>query len=339
MTVLETPTDGTALRAPGRPDAWSILGTSIREATTAGEALDTAHLSNWDVRVLGSVTAKSATVSKDGVTINEIKMPDTRATVRTNPRTRETEYLGTVGRKYTPVQIEAYERVLDLARTESGAVFHKAGGYAGGRKFFISMSLPGTVRIGGVDEHDMHLTLFGSHDGSSSNSLHIGPTRLDCGNMQRLIIAGAPHKVSVPHTASALKKLVTLEKELAILFDWQDAFEREADRLLNTPLTLGQFENLVTGRDLWPVPTSPTTQTRRNYEQRMATLRGLFESAGTQESIRGTAWAGWNAVGEYLDHFTKAKSNSLRAARSLADTGTVTKKKTSAYRALLSLAA
>ncbi|MER0477135.1 DUF932 domain-containing protein [Streptomyces sp. Edi2] len=339
MTVLEIPTNGTALRAPGRKDAWTILGTDVSEANTAREALEMADMRDWDVRLLGDVTAKYTEIHEDGVTTHEVKMPDTRATVRTNPRTGGTEYLGTVGRKYTPVQIEAYEKVLDLARTESGAVFHKAGAYAGGTKFFISMSLPGSTRIGGVDLHHAHLTLFGSHDGSSSNSLHIGQTRLDCGNMQRLIIAGAKHKVSVPHTASALKKLVTLEHELAVLFDWQDAFEREAERMINTPLSLGQFEKLVTSRDLWPIPTSPTTRTRKNYETRMDTLRGLFENAATQESIRGTAWAGWNAIGEYLDHYAKAKDLSARAARSLADIGDVTKKKTAAHRQLLALAA
>lgn len=339
MTVLEIPTTGTALRAPGRKDAWTILGADVSEANTAREALEMADLRDWDVRLMGNVTASEVTIHDDGVTATEVKMPDTRATVRTNPRTGGTEYLSAVGRKYTPVQIEAYENVLDLARRESGAVFHKAGAYDGGRKFFISMSLPGTVRIGGVDEHNMHLTLFGSHDGSSANSLHIGPTRLDCGNMQRIIIAGAKHKVSVPHTASALDKLVSLESELAVLFDWQDAFEREAERMLNTPLSLGQFEQLVTSRDLWPIPTSPTTRTRKNYEARMNTLRSLFENADTQESIRGTAWAGWNAIGEYLDHYAKANSLSVRAARSLSDVGAVTKKKTAAHRQLLALAA
>ncbi|MCX4826619.1 DUF945 domain-containing protein [Streptomyces sp. NBC_01142] len=339
MTVLEIPTNGTALRAPGRKDAWSILGASVSEANTAREALEMADLRDWNVRLMGNVTATEVTIHEDGVSATEVKMPDTRATVRTNPRTNATEYLSAVGRKYTPVQIEAYENVLDLARRESGAVFHKAGAYDNGKKFFISMSLPGTMRIGGVDEHNMHLTLFGSHDGSSANSLHIGPTRLDCGNMQRIIIAGAKHKVSVPHTSSALDKLVTLENELAVLFDWQDAFEREAERMLNTPLAMGQFEKLVTSRDLWPVPTSPTTRTRKNYEQRMTTLRNLFENAATQESIRGTAWAGWNAIGEYLDHYAKANSVSARAARSLSDIGAVTKKKTAAHRQLLALAA
>ncbi|MCX4784109.1 MULTISPECIES: DUF932 domain-containing protein [unclassified Streptomyces] len=332
MTVLEIPTAGTALRAPGRPDAWSILGTGVQGARNASEALDLAHLSNWNVRVWDDVNVTR--VDETGVT--SLKMSDTRATVRTNPLTQQAEYVGTVGTQYTPVQIDDHEDVLDMFGRESGATFHKAGAYGkNGSKFFVSMVLPEVIRIGGFDEHRMHLTLFGSHDGSSANSFHIGPTRLDCGNMQRFIIAGAQHKYSIPHTVSAPTKIREVHKALATLFDWQAAFEREANRLLNTPLTLEQFEKVASG--LWDSPATKRQLT--NYEARMSTLRALFLNADTQESIRGTAWAGWNAIGEYLDHHGRANSAALRAARSLSDTGAVTGRKTSAFNQLFALAA
>ncbi|MFF9785650.1 DUF932 domain-containing protein [Streptomyces nigrescens] len=332
MTVLEIPTAGTALRAPGRPDAWSILGTGIQSATSAQEALDMAHLSNWNVRVWDEVNATRF----DGTGVTTLKMPDTRATVRTNPVTGQEEYIGAVGTQYTPVQIDDHKDVLDMFGRESGATFHKAGAYGrNGGKFFVSMVLPKVIRIGSFDKHRMHLTLFGSHDGSSSNSFHIGPTRLDCGNMQRIIIKGATHKYSIPHTASAPVKIREVHKALATLFDWQDAFEREANRLLNMPLTLGQFEKIASS--LWDSPATKRQQT--NYETRMSALRGLFLNADTQQSIRGTAWAGWNAIGEYLDHYARANSSTLRAARSLADTGAVTKRKTAAFNQFFALAA
>ncbi|OEV12590.1 hypothetical protein AN218_07590 [Streptomyces nanshensis] len=318
---------------PSRPNAWTILGTSVQSADTAAEALDMANMRGWNVRLLGDVNATC--VDETGVTT--LKMPDTRANVRTNPITGETEYLGKVGRKYNPVDIEEHEDVLDMIRRESDATFHRAGAYDNGRRFFISMTLPEVLRIGGFDQHQMHVTLFGSHDASSSNSFHIGPTRLDCGNMQRFIIKGAQHSYSIPHTASAQVKIAEVHKALATLFDWQDAFEREANRMLNTPVSLGQFETLV--NTIWPVPTSPGKVQRTNFQNRMDTLRTLFEDADTQESIRGTGWAAWNAFGEYLDHYARAKTAATRAARSLSDKGDVTTRKTEAYTNLLALAA
>ncbi|MEV7157223.1 DUF932 domain-containing protein [Streptomyces misionensis] len=334
MPVLEIPTsETTARRAPGRPDAWTILGSDVSAADTAREALEMGHMRGWNVRLWSDTVVRH--MDESGVT--ELTMPDTRAAVRTNPLTGAAEYMGRVGNQYTAVQIEDHEDILDMVRRESGATFHKVGAYGrNGSRYFISMTLPRVVRIGGVDEHRMHLTLFGSHNGSSSNSLHIGSTRLDCGNMQRLIISGAKHKYSIPHTASAPVKLAKVQKSLATLFDWQDAFEREAQRMLDTPLTLGQFEKVVTR--VFDDPAVPSKTQSKNIRTRNDVLRSLFEDAATQETIRGTAWAGWNAIGEYLDHFASAKSDSSRAARSLADSGAVTQRKTDAYK-LLTLAA
>ncbi|MFJ3182380.1 DUF932 domain-containing protein [Streptomyces sp. NPDC086796] len=334
MTVLEIPsTEGTARRAPGRPDAWTILGTDVSAADTAREALDMGHMRDWNVRLWADTYARHM----DGSGVTELAMPDTRAAIRTNPLTGEAEYVGRVGNQYTAVQIEDHEDILDMVRRESGATFHKLGAYGNnGSRYFISMTLPRVVRIGGIDEHRSHLTLFGSHNGSSSNSLHIGSTRLDCGNMQRLIISGAKHKYSIPHTASAPVKLVKVQQSLTTLFEWQDAFEREAQRLLDTPLTLGQFEKVVTR--VFDDPALPSKKQHTNITVRNNALRSLFEDAATQQTIRGTAWAGWNAIGEYLDHLAPAKSDSSRAARSLADSGAVTERKTEAYK-LLTLAA
>ncbi|MFJ2217896.1 DUF932 domain-containing protein [Streptomyces sp. NPDC101062] len=276
MTVLEIPTtEGTARRAPGRPDAWTILGTDVSAADTAREALDMGHLRNWNVRLWTDTRARH--MDESGVT--ELAMPDTRAAIRTNPLTGDAEYVGRVGNQYTAVQIEDHEDILDMVRRESGATFHKLGAYGNnGSRYFISMTLPRVVRIGGIDEHRMHLTLF----------------------------------------------------------DWQDAFEREAQRLLDTPLALGQFEKVVTR--VFDDPALPSKTQHKNITVRNNALRSLFEDAATQETIRGTAWAGWNAIGEYLDHVAPAKSNSSRAARSLADSGAVTERKTEAYK-LLALAA
>ncbi|WP_329020399.1 DUF932 domain-containing protein [Streptomyces sp. NBC_01601] len=333
--VLDTPAAGTALRAPGRFDAWSILGMDVQRATSAQEALDMAYLSNWNVRTWDDVVARRTDESGN---VTELKMHGTRATVRTNPITTQDEQIAAVGTQYTPVQIDDHSDVLDMFARESGATFHKAGAHGhNGSKFFVSMVLPEVVRIGGFDAHRMHLSLFGSHDGSSSNSFHIGPTRLDCGNMQNFIIKGAQHKYAIPHTSSAPVKLAEVHKALETLFGWQETFERMATQMLNTPVTLGQFEAIADR--IWDVPANPSARQQKNIRARMATLRHLFLEADTQESIRGTAWAALNAFGEFDDHFSNAKSLTLRAARSLSDTGAVAKRKAAAFNALYALAA
>ena len=43
----------------------------------------------------------------------------------------------------------------------------------------------------------------------------------------------------------------------------------------------------------------------------------MFCEADTQHTIRGTRWAGLQAITEYLDHHSPAKDDDVRAARVL----------------------
>ena len=47
----------------------------------------------------------------------------------------------------------------------------------------------------------------------------------------------------------------------------------------------------------------------------MRELRRLFGHAPTQKNIEGTRWAGYQAIVEYLDHFSPAKEEATRANR------------------------
>jgi hypothetical protein len=59
-------------------------------------------------------------------------------------------------------------------------------------------------------------------------------------------------------------------------------------------------------------------------------LKALFEQAPTQEAIRGTAWAGYQAITEWLDHAQSAKSEHHRANKVLTD-GAITAIKRRAF--------
>ncbi|WP_353963889.1 DUF932 domain-containing protein [Streptomyces sp. NBC_00233] len=47
------------------------------------------------------------------------------------------------------------------------------------------------------------------------------------------------------------------------------------------------------------------TRRRNNQLTRWNTIRNLLEYADTQAAIRGTAWAGCNAITEYADHVVR----------------------------------
>ena len=332
--VLEIPTAGTTThRAADRQDAWTILGADVSHATSAEEALKAADLFGWDVRKIGDVAATE--VTEDGT--NRIEMPRTFANVRTNPRTGATEFLATVGNVYTPIQMESHIEPMDLLKAETGATFGRGGAYKNGARAFLTMELPNGLEIGGFDSHDITIVAFFPHDGSGKASLHVAPMRLRCGNMQTMFIEGATHSWSIPHTASASARIAEVHKALTGLFGYQEAFAAEAERMLHTPLSLARFEEVVDGGVFDPLDFAPTPRQQKTWQKRMDTLRTLFLEADTQQGIRGTAWAGYNAVTEYLDHYATASNVSVRAARSMVSGSNVAKKNRA--RRLLMLAA
>jgi hypothetical protein len=116
-------TNGVASFANSRSDAWHRLGQSVGHTMTAREALDAAHLANWNVRKMPLVIPQEPIITDDGVrTPPPIAVPDMFATVRDNPIvTGQIDYLGVVGTKYEPVQNESSCAVLDAITDESGA--------------------------------------------------------------------------------------------------------------------------------------------------------------------------------------------------------------------------
>lgn len=89
--------------------------------------------------------------------------------------------------------------------------------------------------------------------------------------------------------------------------------------MINETLTMGEFEKVVA--QLWPLADDASDTARNNAKQRTATLRYLTRDADTQKAIKGTRWAGYQAITEYLDHYAKAATVEVRARRAVTGTG------------------
>jgi hypothetical protein len=124
---LEHLADGTTAFATARVPAWHQLGTLTTDAMTAAEVITMARLGGWNVRKIPVVGRHLVGDAVTGARYDTIDAPDKSMTVRTNPVTGGTDYLGVVGRDYTPVQNEACAELLDLLVDASGGHFETAG--------------------------------------------------------------------------------------------------------------------------------------------------------------------------------------------------------------------
>lgn len=292
-------TNGVTSFVSAREHAWHGLGQILDGAMDSKTALEQGMLAGWNLRK----TELETTVDDQRLVI-----PNQFSIVRNNPVVAgQLDVLGTVGNAYHIVQNEELTQLLDILVDESGAYYETAGAIDGGRRVFVSMRMPGHIRIGGIDPVNNYIVLVTSHDGSLSTSLMVTPIRVVCQNTMNLAFQNATNQFKVRHTKGASRVLLEqTRKALEFTHDYLDGFQEEAERLINTTMTQGQFESIIYKEFSAPEDAPVATKTRA--ENKILQMAELFADAFTQEGVRGTAWAGLNALTEWNDHYSPVRN-------------------------------
>ena len=213
----------------------------------------------------------------------------------------------------------------------SGAHFETAGSLRGGRQVFITMKMPTTIRVGGVDPVDLYLIACNSHDGTSAFRLLVSPVRVVCANTQAAAFRQARSSFSIRHTSGARSQIAQAREALGLTFAYAEAFEAEAEAMIAQKVTDDQFSALVAA--VWPIDKKSDRSKTIGANRQHAVTR-LWRHSPTNAEIRGTKWAAYQAITEYTDHVApvSAKRNqaSVRAER-VVTSGTVAQVKTRAF--------
>lgn len=282
-----------------RVPAWHALGTVLDDAFTAEQAMTQGHLGGWNVRKSPMFEAETGQ-----------SVPNMYAVLRDNPFEKDrVDVLGTVGERYTVVQNEEQAELLNTLVDESGAIFDSAGSLRGGRQTFITMKLPGHMKIGGVDQVDMNVAAVSSHDGSMSLTLMVTPVRIVCANTLNAAFENHSNIIRVRHTSGIRKNLVSDARQaLDLTFSYLDDFNIAAEKMINETLTLSEFEQIIMREFGAGIDTAPPHVAAR-LENKISTMTELFADSFTHEGVRETRWAGFNALVEYADHFAETRGD------------------------------
>ncbi|MEV1294451.1 DUF932 domain-containing protein [Pseudonocardia sp. NPDC049635] len=311
-------TNGVTSFASARVHAWHRLGQVTPGLMSVDEALDAAHLRGWDVRLSPNQTT---VLGEDGVTTLDT---GGYSTVRTNPQTGAPEVLGGhVSDGYVPVQNEEQVEFLQALLDQSGAFIETAGALRGGRQVFLSARLPEEMTIGGVDPMQLYVSVLNGHDGSMALRAIASPVRIVCANTQSAALRSSQQRWSIRHTKGAVNAVAQARQTLGLAWKFNTAFEAEAERMIQEQLTDGEFDRLAA--QLLGAPESKDSpRTRRSKARRLDTARWLFREAPTQQAVRGTRWAGYQAFTEFVDHY-QGGSEDNRALSAVSGPGAKTK--------------
>jgi phage/plasmid-like protein (TIGR03299 family) len=280
---LATTNDKPAMMYTGEVP-WHQLGTKLDKPPTAKEAIQAAGL-NYQVDLVRIATLVGQPVDQR------------RATVRDDTK----EVLGIVGNSYIPVQNHQAFGFLDAVVAEGNLRYHTAGALGRGERIWLLAELPNQIRIKQSDETvDKFLLLTNSHDGSSALRVYFTPIRVVCQNTLNLAESKSKGQgVSIRHQGNLHAKIKEAQRVLGLAYRFYDDAEAKINFLANHYPTKAQAENYF--KLLYPNPGSGDSTRTNNIRTE---LMRLFEQGigHDQQAIRGTTWAAYNAVTEWVDH-------------------------------------
>jgi phage/plasmid-like protein (TIGR03299 family) len=252
--------------------------------------------------------------------------------------------LGVVGTRYEVLQNRDLFGFLQDLVDDYNVTWESAGALREGRKVFVCLRLPATVRVdtaGINDEILPFLVAVNSHDGSSQAHVVVTPWRPVCGNTERFAVRDAVTRWGVRHTRNARDRIAEARRTLGLSVKYYERFATEEETLARTDLAIAEFHQLLD--QLWPAPDPDAPRrTQTHHATRVETLTGLWRA--NADRLGPTAYAAERAVTEYADWNTTIRpAGSLRgqilAARATAVLeGANDEVKTKAHRRLLTLA-
>lgn len=269
---------------------WHGLGTKLDKPATAAEAMAAAKL-DW-------------TVGTEPLFLgNGDKVRDHVGIVRSDTRA----VLGVAGNRFVPLQNSEAFAAFDAVVGSGQAIYHTAGSLGIGERVWLLAKLPGDIVVKGVDMTEKYMLLANGHDGGLSVKVGASPVRVVCANTLALALGAKDNFVSVRHTGDVKGRTEEAFRILGVVNQKYDELAKFFNALAAKPLFGENLGKVVA--DIFPAAADGEVSTR--LKNIRSTVMNRIENGKGSDlpGIGGTAWAAFNGVTEYLDHFRVMKGD------------------------------
>jgi hypothetical protein len=204
-------------------------------------------------------------INADGVTA--IEVPDKYATARTHPIISATTCMNAVcdidPMRHDEEQVEMLDTLVEMLDTLvemldtlvempdtlvemfEAQCFERAGNLRRGRQALVTIRVPQTMRIAGDDKLDFYIAVFNSHNGSSGTTMMITSVRVVCTNIQHMAIKKTLASHLIGRTTRSKVRIAQIRQKLGLMWEYTEAFKREAEKMINTELSTARFTQVV----------------------------------------------------------------------------------------------
>ena len=277
-------------------EPWHGLGTKLEKApASSAEAVSAAGI-DWEV--------VKAPVYITGVG-RLIPIEDQFAIVRKDHLDRaDCKPFALVGRDFTPLQNRDAFRFFDPLLEAGHITFETAGALGHGERIWVLARFKGDVKIG-PDDLKRYLLLSNRHDGRGSVTLKFTPTRVVCQNTLSAAIAGAGREFRVRHDKRLESRLQETNELIENIFRTYDLLQAAFEALRKTLMDQATLDGYL--KQVFPDPPKEqdrdgSRQDRVNRDRQAATHLYRHGRGNQAEGVKGTLWAAYNGIAEYVDH-------------------------------------
>ena len=297
--------NGKAEMAYAGDTPWHGLGTRVDGLQTAAAMLTAAGM-DWTVSTREVFLASGAPV------------PGFRAVCRDD----NNESLGVVSDRYMPIQNGQAGDIMDALVTEGGAHVEVAGALDGGRRCWMLARIPADFEVVKGDPVAVYGLFAWGHDGKHGLVGMLTGTRVVCHNTLSAAGLGDGAKwsevgdVYIRHSKNARIQIDDARKAMGLMKKQTEDMATAFRALAATAVSDAQAADYFT--TVFPEPARGEQMTDRarslqvvRWNERQGRLAQAFAGGIGQDipGVRGTAWAAYNAVTEYIDHVYPVTSN------------------------------
>lgn len=283
----------------GAERAWHRLDEQLPDGLTAEEAFKHVGL-NWTTRLRPMYFRDDAG--------NEVKVEDKQIQTRDD----NLGQLGIVSDDYTQLNNGDFARFLDsLVGLDAAMRVQSVGSFFGGRRVFCSAKLPRQIRVTSQDILDLFVIGSMGHGGFAGLNIYPSSVRPVCANTLRQSERDLGSGIRFNHLGDLAEKMKQAQLVLGLLDKSADVFEAKVRCLAECSFSVEQTRYFMEQAFIAAFGKMPDPKREEEAYTKMVAKReevigqwmtNLDNERNSLESIRGTAWAAYNAVSEYHDH-------------------------------------
>lgn len=232
-------------------------------------------------------------------------------------RSSDNSILGVVGPNYVPLQnTEAFDFFRPFL-DEKAAVIETAGSLRQGKRVWVLAKINrNPLVIKGNDVVEKYVLLSNSHDGTLAVRVGFTPIRVVCNNTLSMAINSEASKlIRIKHTKNVLSNLESVQDIMNLADSEFEATAEQYRQLTRKDINskdLEKYVKLVFNTTAKLVEAGGNVENLNN-KRILEQIIPLFEGGrgNNMTEIKGTMWAAYNAVNEYLQ-YERGSDNSNR---------------------------